>query len=286
MTLPTKQTTPQIAALRLDKASLDDDAKTIAAQIECAQSERLDEAASLCIERRSATPPLSVKWDSKEGSVARLMWGDDGALGGANEAAAGAALGSGDTAFIAEQVSALALSTEQTFKGDAQALKSAVAIVRAAEPRNELEGAMAVQIAATHALAMKMLARVNQAQSVGQSDAWVNQATKLQRTMTALVEGLGKLRTGGKQSVEVRYVYVNGNAMFGDAYTGAGTGGWGGNPSQPHFPCLEGPQGVPLHGPLAQGYAVPTADHARQEALQVPRGKKPRRPARSRKREL
>lgn len=283
MTSPSKLPSPHLSALALDKSNLDNSAKTVLTAIESAQAERLEDAAALCIERRSATPPIALSWEGAEGNVARLMWGDDGARGGANEAAAGAALGSGDSAFIFTQVNALALATEQTFKGDATALKSALAIVRATEPKNELEGAMAVQIAATHVLAMKMLARANQADNAPMRDSYVNQATKLQRTMTALVEGLGKLRTGGKQSVEVRYVYVNGNAVLGDVHTG-GPGGFGGNPGQPHVPCLEGPQGVPLHGPFAEGFTMPAADYARKETLPVPRGQEPRRPARSRKR--
>ena len=56
-------------------------------------------------------------------------------------------------------------------------------------------------------------------------------ATNLQRNLTGGVEALSRLRGGGKQTVEVKHVYINGNAVVGDgnqALFGNDRGGGGG----------------------------------------------------------
>jgi hypothetical protein len=75
------------------------------------------------------------------------------------------------------------------------ALNAALAIVEAAAPKNEIEAALAIQMAATHAASMSVLSRY---------------ATQ--------VETLRRLRHGGSQLVRVEHVHINegGKALIGN----------------------------------------------------------------------
>lgn len=113
---------------------------------------------------------------------------------------------------------------------------AALALVAAIEPRNELEAALAVQMAGTHAAATKMLDRLNTAAFTDSVTVYGNMAVKLQRTFAAQVEALAKLRTAGKQIVEVNHVHTyvgaGGQAIIGDVTQVRG--GEIENQTQPH----------------------------------------------------
>jgi hypothetical protein len=69
---------------------------------------------------------------------------------------------------------------------------------------------LAVQMAATHAAAMKMLNRAMQDQpSLEVYDSVVNRAIKLLRTYTAQLEALKRYRSAGEQRVVVQHQHVN-----------------------------------------------------------------------------
>ena len=131
---------------------------------------------------------------------------------------------------------------------------AALALMGAIAPRDELEAAIGEQIIATHLASLDLLARarLNAGEYVGSAAAYTTMATKVSRTMATHVEALAKLRSGGKQTHEVRYVYVNGPAVFGDhAQTvigGAGAhAGGGGNtkPGQSHAQHHDGSSRLP-----------------------------------------
>ncbi len=113
-----------------------------------------------------------------------------------------------------------------------------LALMGAIAPDSELEAAIGLQIVAAHYAALDMTARARRASYVQTAAAYTNMATKLSRTMAAHVEALAKLRNGGKQTHEVRYVYVNGPAAFGPGARVAAAYGGGGyaieNGGQPH----------------------------------------------------
>jgi hypothetical protein len=106
------------------------------------------------------------------------------------------------------------------------ATNAALALIEAAAPRNEIEGALAVQMACTHAAAMSVLARF---QGGGGSErrvvALATAAARLMRAYSAQVETLRRLRHGGDQYVRVEHVHVNdgGQAVIGNVKT-AGSG--------------------------------------------------------------
>ena len=121
---------------------------------------------------------------------------------------------------------------------DERSINACLALVGAIEPRDELEAALAVQIAANHAFSLSLLSMARNGPKLPVQEAYVTMATKISRTMLSTVEALGKLRGGGKQVVEHRYINVQGNAVVGNVNTGGG-GDAVGNRHQSHTPALE-----------------------------------------------
>lgn len=90
-----------------------------------------------------------------------------------------------------------------------QTLQRGLSFVSALEPRSALEAALAVQMLGAHNAAMAMCEQTTiRAGQSGQVE-YARLMNQAMRTFTAQVEALQKLRTGGKQQVEVRYVYVD-----------------------------------------------------------------------------
>jgi proteasome lid subunit RPN8/RPN11 len=94
--------------------------------------------------------------------------------------------------------------------GPARAASVTIAAVQSVGPRDGVEAMLAVQMAATHAVAMKMLQRAALDQpSLEVYDSLVNRATKLLRTYTMQVEALKRHRSAGEQRVVVQHQHVN-----------------------------------------------------------------------------
>jgi hypothetical protein len=92
----------------------------------------------------------------------------------------------------------------------ARAASVAVAAVQSVGPRDGIEAMLAVQMAATHAAAMRMLQRAALEQpSIEVYDSLINRATKLLRTYTMQVEALKRHRSAGEQRVVVQHQHVN-----------------------------------------------------------------------------
>lgn len=128
---------------------------------------------------------------------------------------------------------------------DPQALNAAIALLGAIGPKDELEGALAQQMAATHTLAMEMLRRGSNTDRVDHIQLYGGLAMKLQNVFVNQLGALSKLRGGGKQQVEVRHVYVNGNAVIGDVHANGG-GGSAAFEHQPHAQGLAHLSGAPI----------------------------------------
>jgi hypothetical protein len=85
-----------------------------------------------------------------------------------------------------------------------QKLNIALAALHGINPRDELEGLLAVQMVGTHNLAMEFLRRaVLKGQTVGGIDANTNRATKLLQTFAAQTEALSQYRGKSEQKVVV-----------------------------------------------------------------------------------
>jgi hypothetical protein len=90
-------------------------------------------------------------------------------------------------------------------------MNAALAMIEAAAPQNEIEGALAVQMACTHCAAMFVVSRVHGCTQRSVS-AYSAAAAKLLRAYTSQVEALRRLRSGGSQFVRVEHVHINDQA--------------------------------------------------------------------------
>jgi hypothetical protein len=128
------------------------------------------------------------------------------------------------------------------------ATNAALALIEAAAPRNEIEGALAVQMACTHAATMSALARFR---GGGGSErrvvALATAAARLMRAYPVHVETLRRLRHGGDQYVRVEHVHVNdgGQAVIGNVNT-AGSGAAARGPTLIPHSDQEPAQGWPV----------------------------------------
>ena len=88
-------------------------------------------------------------------------------------------------------------------------MNAALAAIDGMRPADEIEAMLAVQMVATHEVAMDMLARAKRADRMPILQECGSLAVKLLRTYTAQVEALARLRRGGEQRVIVQHVNVN-----------------------------------------------------------------------------
>ena len=98
-------------------------------------------------------------------------------------------------------------------------VNSALALIEAAEPRNEIEGALALQMACTHIASMAILARFEGGFTTERrTGLFASAAARLMRTYVAQVEAFRRLRQGGSQFMRVEHVHVNedGQAVIGN----------------------------------------------------------------------
>jgi hypothetical protein len=103
------------------------------------------------------------------------------------------------------------------------------------EPRDELEGMLAAQLLASHNAAMECYRRamISEQTFEGRKEN-LNQANKLSRTHTTLLEALNRHRGKGQQKVTVEHVHVHNG---GQAIVGNVEGGWDANENGESTPC-------------------------------------------------
>jgi hypothetical protein len=110
---------------------------------------------------------------------------------------------------------------------DARPANAALAFIRSIKPRDELEAALAAQMAVTHNAVMAFAARLNAVETLPQQDSAINGFNKLTRSYCAQMEALKRYRSTGEQKVTVQHVNVSdgGQAIVGNVTTGTGGGG-------------------------------------------------------------
>ena len=98
-------------------------------------------------------------------------------------------------------------------------LNAALAMIEAAAPKDEIEGAHAIQMACTHLAVMAVLERLGGGGGTERRvTALGSAAARLLRAYATQVEVLRRLRHGGHQYVRVEHVHVNdgGQAVIGN----------------------------------------------------------------------
>lgn len=148
------------------------------------------------------------------------------------------AFGTHGTAFALVQLNKLIAASRTTEgKVDQVTLNGLLAMIEGAEPQNEVQAALAVQMALTHAVAQQVLLRVLRVDQIPQFDSASNAAVKLLRTFKLQAEVLAKLQRGGEQIVKVVHVHPGAQAIVGNVVQnkiGEGGGGADENWNQPH----------------------------------------------------
>ena len=102
------------------------------------------------------------------------------------------------------------------------AINAALAMIEAVAPMDELEAALAVQMACTHTAAMAVLAKMDSGfGSDRHIAAFGSTAARLMKAYAMQMEVLRRLRGGGQQLVRVEHVHINdgGQAAIGNVIT-------------------------------------------------------------------
>jgi hypothetical protein len=136
------------------------------------------------------------------------------------------ALGTSSSDFVSASLVQLKAAAQFPGSGISEVgINAALAQIEALAPQNEVEAALAVQMACTHAAATSVLARFG---GGGGSDrrviALASAAARLLRAYSGQVETLHRLRHGGDQYVRVEHVHINegGQAVIGNVRTQRG----------------------------------------------------------------
>ena len=128
-------------------------------------------------------------------------------------------------------------------------------------PRDELEGMLAVQLVACHNASMECYRRATiRDQPFEAKRENLNQANKLSRTYTTLLEALNRHRGKGQQKVTVEHVHVHagGQAVVG-MVGGPGEGDQKKLEEQPHAKQLAYAPQLPMRSPDAKRETVSVA---------------------------
>ena len=99
------------------------------------------------------------------------------------------------------------------------AINAALAMIEAAAPKDEIEAALAVQMACTHTATMSVLAKIDSAfGSERRITAFGSTAARLMKAYAMQLEVLRRHRGGGQQFVRVEHVHINagGQAIIGN----------------------------------------------------------------------
>jgi len=160
-------------------------------------------------------------------------------------------------------------------KYDRAKVNALLAAVEGANPTNEVQAMLAVQMVVTHELAMQTALRSMRVDQIPQFDSAGNMAVKLLRTYTMQVEALAKLQRGGEQVVKVVHVHPGAQAIVGNVTASASgaTGGGGANETK-HQPHAKGVLPAPSAAQMPQVWSedagrepVPVAGSRRKAAL-------------------
>ena len=136
------------------------------------------------------------------------------------------ALGTSSSDFVNASLFQLQKAAQLPCGGISEvAINAALAMIEAAEPQNEIEGALAVQMACTHTAAISILARFGgSGGSERRVAALASAASRLLRAYSGQVESLRRLHHGSDQHVRVEHVHVNegGQTVIGNIRTQGG----------------------------------------------------------------
>jgi hypothetical protein len=167
---------------------------------------------------RSRLPPVRVKVGRADGKVAKVHPPDGEDENGWTRL--NKALGTVSSDFVNASLLQVQAAARSPFGTISEThINAALAMIEAAAPRDEIEGALAVQMACTHTAAMAILAKLDSGFGTERRiAAFGSAAARLMRAYALQMEVLRRLRTGGQQFVRVEHVHINdgGRAVIGN----------------------------------------------------------------------
>ena len=168
---------------------------------------------------RSRSPNLKLDCDSNGQSVTATFDHPDAFTA---QCLAMLDMGTDDTRFfhtLTQQI--VALGEPGKFVSE-HASNFALSVIRAVEPKDELEAMLAAQMAVVHQAMMMMARRLNHVETLPQQDSAERALNKLARTFATQIETLKRYRSKGQQVVRVERVTVGegGQAIVGHVETG------------------------------------------------------------------
>lgn len=101
---------------------------------------------------------------------------------------------------------------------------AALAVLEAAQPQNELEAMLVVQMIATNEAALRATAMIGKSDMFPHAMGFGGLANKFLRTFVAQSEALAKLRRGGEQVVKYVHVHEGGQAVVAGTINNGGRG--------------------------------------------------------------
>ncbi len=130
------------------------------------------------------------------------------------------ALGTTSSDFVNASLFQIQSASRSPWGGISElSMNAALAMIEAAAPKDEIEAALAVQMACTHTAAMAVLAKLDVAFATERRvAAFGSAAARWMRAYATQVEVLRRLRNGGHQYVRVEHVQINdgGQAVIGN----------------------------------------------------------------------
>ena len=162
-------------------------------------------------------PPVRVKVCRADGKVATVHPPDGEAANSWRRL--NKALGTTSSDFVNASLFQIQSACRSPWGGISElSMNAALAMIEAAAPKDEIEAALAVQIAATHTAAMAVLAKLD-VPSQQSADCGIRIGCgSFDEGLCISVEVLRRLRNGGHQYVRVEHVQVNdgGQAVIGN----------------------------------------------------------------------
>jgi hypothetical protein len=174
----------------------------------------------------SVRPPVRVKLERVNAGLAKVLPPDGDADRAGWWSRLKQALGTTSGAFVDASLFQLQAAARLPYSGISEiAVNAALAMIEAAAPKDEIEGALAVQMACTHTAAMAVLSSLGGGCASDRRVAALGSAAaRLLRAYTSQVELLRRLRHGGQQYVRVEHVHVNDGAQAVIGNVGAPSG--------------------------------------------------------------
>jgi len=176
---------------------------------------------SLAVSQPGRLPPVRVKLRRPDAYVSQTYPPDGESKGWWRRL--NKALGTTSSDFVNASLLQIQAAARSPFGTISEIhINAALAIIEAASPKDEIEAALAVQMACTHTAAMAVLAKLDSGFGTERRIAAIGStAARLMRAYATQVEVLRRLRNGGQQFVRVEHVHVNegGQAVIGNVRT-------------------------------------------------------------------